>query len=218
MALKLTFSLAKGGLTYEDPSPPDGLDVMKGPDRKALLKAATDAVMHFWIANYLPLKFTGYAWEAGYRVAPGTMKRKKRYQQTGRLNPETGQIEACPDADKPNVITGATRSAAFSTARFQGSGTSTRYGGSLVMNLPQYVNYNPVTNAVVRNITEREGQALAKRFFAIVHAMVASGDVRMTKKGVLKGIRLSEATTFRVALEGQSRDLIRPERASHGEE
>lgn len=195
MALKLFFSTPMAGLTWTDASPPKYLSSLSANNRKAVLAAATKASMDYWAQHYLPLKFTKYVEVAGgYRIASGTRKKKQR----------RARFEY-PDAALPNVWSGETRTAAKS-AVFKGRGTSSQHTGKMIMNLPQYVNYNPITNLTVRSITQGEGNAIAQRFFQMLRLMVSSGDLRMKRNGEFKSFRVSAGTIARVATDvNQSR-------------
>lgn len=170
MATRLTFSTPLAGLSWERDLPHE-FGLLSTSARKLVLQSATQGAMDYWIAKYLPMKFTKYVEVAGgYTVAASTRRQKRR-----RARAEY------PDAILPNVWTGETRAAARS-ARFEGRGTSTRYTGKVVMNLPSYVNYNPITNQTVRSITQGEGNAIAARFFQLVEAILATSDYRIKRE------------------------------------
>ena len=142
-----------------------GLDRIPRNKRKVLIKAALDATMRWWMTEWLPLRFRkGSAQRFGYDPEASTLARKRRMAR----RPET------PEADLPNVVTGATRAAAFQS-RFDSRGTPEAMRGALVMRLPGYVNRqrSQLTNRVVRNITAQELRPLWTRFRELLSAMTA---------------------------------------------
>lgn len=139
------------------------IDRLTRGQQKAAIKAALDATMQWWIAEYLPLRFTPAASRFGYDPAPSTRAKKLRQARK----------PGWQDAALPNVWTGATRSAAQG-ARFKSAGTPEHMKGRLIMRLPGYVNRqsSQLTNRVVRNISPKELQPLWARFRLILSEIV----------------------------------------------
>lgn len=174
------------------------LDRLTRGQQKAAIKAALDATMQWWIAEYLPLRFTPAATRFGYDPAGGTMAKKIRQSR------KPGWSQAA----LPNVWTGATRSAAQG-ARFRSAGTPEHMKGRLIMRLPGYVNRQPsqLTNRVVRNISPKELQPLWARF-----RLILSEIVRGASPERLAEVATSRRTESRYPM--KTRSIAAPQRES----
>lgn len=174
------------------------IDKLTRAQQKAAIKAALDATMSWWIAEYMPLRFTKAAERFGYDPAGGTMAKKIRQSR------KPGWSQAA----LPNVWTGATRSAAQG-ARFRSVGTAEHMKGRIIVRLPSYVNRQStqLTNRVVRNVSKAELKPLWARFRLILSEIVMGASPER-----LAQVATSKRTESRYPM--QSRSLTAPQRES----
>lgn len=174
------------------------IDRLTRGQQKAAIKAALDATMQWWIAEYLPLRFTQAATRFGYDPASSTRAKKQRQARK----------PGWQDAALPNVWTGATRSAAQG-ARFRSAGTPEHMKGRIIMRLPGYVNRQTtqLTNRVVRNISPKELQPLWARF-----RLILSEIVRGSSPERLAEVATSRRTESRYPM--KTRSIAAPQRES----
>ncbi len=147
---------------------PEPLRLIPPGERSRLIEVATARALEWFLKAYGHLRFEGYAKsELGYAVTAGTFKQKRR------------RALQYPDAIQPNVWTGETRKAFMATARpvlrAVGGRNQPRIAGSIVMNLPSYVNEqrSQVTNKTLRKISPTEGARIAEKFFAELNAVAS---------------------------------------------
>lgn len=162
----------------------------------AIIRAGLRAGGEAWIAEYLPLRFTGYARsDLGYN---GKKKNKLPLIKTGNLH-ENALSQSWAEAEANAGMARVTLHIATGTAPPNKNGSTAGY------------NQQPLVYRTLTTITEREVEFIALKMQATIIGLIEGSEVSVSRKGTVRG---KLTATQRTAIQATSRPTFPTKRAA----
>lgn len=170
---------------------------LSASEQKAAIRAAFDVGGQWWVANYLPLRFTRYARaKLGYELRSSHIKRKKNY-----------------NAPDPLVWTGETRTSVLGTVRVAVGGSASAPWADIKMRTggPRHKTVYEVLGTIPDSEMPGVAKVIGEKLQAILAQAVSPGgrSKRLTLAGAstkLSGPRAAAARTVSRQVRGDLND------------